>query len=105
MSSCGSKTTTQLCVQDTSGPRGKYRPDGFESHHVITLAFLPLQVLLCVLQLVWDQAQFGLHVVNDVLELSLGGEDTLTDWAARLPLLRQLADELRVHGRGSCQHR
>ncbi|KAG7220085.1 hypothetical protein INR49_008979 [Caranx melampygus] len=61
-------------------------------------------VLLGVLQLVWNQAEFGLHVADDVLQLRLRGERPLADRAAGLSVLRQLADELGVDGCGSSQH-
>lgn len=88
----------------TSRPKETYWPDRFEGHHLITLTLFPFQVLLCVFQLVWHQTQFGLHVIDDILELSLWREDTLTYRAAWLTLLCQLADELGVHSRGPCQH-
>lgn len=46
-------------------------PDGLQSHHFITSALFSLQVLLSVLQFVWDEPQLGLHVINDILELCL----------------------------------
>lgn len=48
-----------------------FLPDGLQSHHFITSALFSLQVLLSVLQFVWDEPQLGLHVINDILELCL----------------------------------
>lgn len=55
----------------TSGQQVKtdsvpYRP---QSHHIIFLPLLPFQVLLCVFQLVWHQAEFRLHVADDFLQI------------------------------------
>lgn len=76
-------------------------PDRSESHHVVPLPLLPLQVLLCVFKLVWHQPQFGLHVADNFLQIRLWGECPLAHRTAGLPFFCQLANELGVHCCGS----